>query len=109
MDQNFYKQTDEYKQCSQLQQLWIDLSIATNHGKPGESILERRRSPWASNDPEIKAAWDALTSPENLELLREWSRQDMNPVAEEATTKAIEHCTRRQKEGNQPRPAAYRR
>jgi hypothetical protein len=99
MNQNIFKETDDYK-SSKIQKLWYDLSIAMNHVKPGESIIQRRSSPWNSEDEEIKAAWNALTSPENLELLKAWSQQKMNAVAAEATAKAIAHCIRRLEKGN---------
>lgn len=102
MDQSFFKDTDDYKQSSKIQKLWYNLSIAMNHVKPGESILQRRRAPWDSKDDEISAAWAALTAPENLALLKEWNeQQDLNGVAAEATAKAIEHCTHRLNDGNQ--------
>ncbi len=46
------------------------------------------------------AAWTALTSPENLQLLKQWEEPDMNPMARETTSKAIEHCARKLKERN---------
>jgi len=100
MDRSFLKQTDEYKQSSKIQKLWYDLSFAMHNVHPGESILERISSPWDSKDEEIMAAWSALTSPENMELLKQWEKSDMNPRAREATSKAIEHCDRRLKERN---------
>jgi len=100
MDQRWYKETDAYRQTTKIHRLWIDLSIAMNHIQSGESILQRRHEPWNSEDPEIKTAWEALTAPENLEMLYEWNADDMNPTARTATAKAIEHCLRRMKEQN---------
>jgi len=101
MNQRDYKLTEEYKQCSKIQRLWIDLSIAMNDVGPGEDIAIRRTEPWNSNDMKIKAAWDALTSPDNIDLLMEHSKQELNGAAAKATAKAIEDCIKKIKTNKQ--------
>lgn len=95
MDQGAFKETDSYKSMSQMHRLWVDLSIAMNHGPAGHAIFERRAAPWDSEDEEIRAAWDALTHPDNLASLLGWGDGDLNQFAREATEKAIAHCRSR--------------
>lgn len=76
-------------------QLWVNLSTA----RLRKEVFERemKTNPWESDDPQVKAAWDALTHPSNLAALEYWGREPerMNVVAQEATAKAIEFCRKR--------------
>lgn len=90
-----FRNSDDYRRLPRIQRLWVDLSIAMAAIGPGESILVRQTiPPWESEDAMIITAWKALTSPENLEDLLDWSRADMNPRARIYTEKAIEECQR---------------
>ena len=86
-----------YAEMPRIQQLWIDLSNAYyDNVIEGESILKRLKIPvWETEDPHISKAWTVLTAPENLDELKTWGEQKMNPVARESTNKAIEACKKR--------------
>ena len=97
MNQEFYKQTEEYQSSSKIEKLWTDLSIAMNNIAPEESIIERRKKPWNSQFIEVQECWERLTAAENLDLLRDWYEpKNMNPSAKEATEMAIQHCEKNQ-------------
>ena len=51
-------------------------------------------NPWDSDKPEVRQSWNELTSPENIELLREWvdGADEMNPTARKMAFKALECC-----------------
>lgn len=77
-----------------VQELWRELD---------EAILGSRRfdevfiDPWESSQPNILAAWNRLTKPENLSDLEFWlasfdNGNGMNDWARKATLKAIEIC-----------------
>lgn len=84
---------DESKQ--KIFELWVKLSRARWRKEVFEQ--EMKTHPWESSDPQVKAAWDALTHPRNLAGLEQWGREPekMNVVAQEATAKAIEFCRKR--------------
>jgi len=64
--------------------------------RPGPDITERLRTPpWESTDPQIVAAWEAITAPDKLQRLEERLRLDLNPTAQKATEMALEECLRR--------------
>lgn len=98
-----FKESEEYLSLPRIQKLWVDLSTAMAAVGPEESILVRQAiPPWESEDAKIIAAWKALTAPENLEDLLDWSRPDMNPRARTYTEEAIEECRRRQRLNVEP-------
>ena len=76
-------------------QLWVNLSKARWRKEIVE--VEMKTNPWDSNDPQVKAAWDALTHPNNLAALEYWDREPekMNAVAHEVAAKAIACCRKR--------------
>ncbi|HAR67265.1 MAG TPA: hypothetical protein DCR55_13790 [Lentisphaeria bacterium] len=67
-----------------IQQLWNDLSRACSAVKEGESVLQRLATPpWNSNDPVVRAAWNALTHPRDLEDLLTRGEPELNTRARE--------------------------
>ena len=76
--------------------LWVALSNARCSGA-SEDAMNRLADPsWDSRYPEIRDAWDALTHPDNLTALEAWDAMGpKNPVAAEATAKALERCRAR--------------
>jgi tetratricopeptide (TPR) repeat protein len=77
-----------------MQDQWAALDEAIlGSGSPDESSVP----PWESSHPTIRAAWEQLTDPANLDDLEYWlaftgDRPGMNPWARAATLKAIEVC-----------------
>jgi hypothetical protein len=75
--------------------LWVESSQA----RWRHEVLDReiQINPWESDDPQMRAAWDALTRSENLADLEEWgiAPDKMNSTARELTAKAIEWCRKR--------------
>jgi hypothetical protein len=98
-----FQQTKEYRALPRIARLWVDLSVSVNGVPPGQDIFERRATfPWESRDANVMAAWDALTSPENLDDLLEWAGKDMNARARLFTEKAVEVCRRRRAINSEP-------
>ncbi len=96
------QQTKDYRALPRIARLWVDLSVSVN-GVPPRDIFERRATfPWQSQDASVMAAWDALTSPENLDDLLEWAGKDMNARARLFTDKAVEVCRRRRATNSEP-------
>ncbi len=86
---------DAELQRRQVFEFWVELSRARHRREVFEQ--EMFTNPWESNDPQVMLAWDRLTNPVNLDGLELWGAEPdkMNPVACEATAKAIEHCRKR--------------
>jgi hypothetical protein len=58
-------------------------------------------APWISPTPAVRAAWDTLTSPENLKYLRAWeahltAKPSTNSFAMLVARKALADCNARQ-------------
>jgi hypothetical protein len=78
---------------ARLREHWcaLDDAIITT----GAFLNPQNYWPWEAQHPEIRAAWNALTRPENLADLEEWLASfdggaSMNDWAREVTLKAIE-------------------
>src|SRR5262249_39703843 len=81
-----------------LYHLWAALDEAFI--STGGALHPEGWCPWNSSRAEIRAAWDALTHPDNLADLGDWlARGDdgagMTDFAREPTLKAIEMCRSR--------------
>jgi hypothetical protein len=76
-------------------EFWVQLGKA--RCRKDSADQERNVDPWDSKDPQVKSAWKELTNPEHLAALEEWSSkpEQMNPVAQVASAKAIECCKAR--------------
>lgn len=57
--------------------------------------------PWESEIPLVQKAWSDLTTPHHLDLLLAWLEApgEKNPVAQEASLKAVETCRARMEAG----------
>jgi len=63
------------QELKRIQDLWLVLDQARYATRPGESLLDRlRQDPWTHDDSAVRSAWEALTSPENLAGLEQWSQ-----------------------------------
>ena len=86
--------------------LWVALSQArfqsARIGERGISLEKLAVKAWESTDPAVVAAWERLTHPDNLRGLEAWSEQVWNPIAAEATRKALEICRSRSVSGELP-------
>jgi hypothetical protein len=51
--------------------------------------------PWESRNDKVRAAWDELTRPSNLEGLELWAGGDLNATARAATDRALWECKSR--------------
>jgi hypothetical protein len=78
---------------------WVKLDEARFSPEPGESLIDRLgQRPWECSDARIRAAWIALTEPQNLPGLEKWSTLEvMNPTAREVNRIALEACRARAK------------
>lgn len=80
-------------------QFWVRLEREQFKPEPGESVIDRlSMEPWESQDPRIKAAWEALTHPSHLSALEMWYQpKGMNPTARAYTEAALRDCRARQR------------
>ena len=79
-----------------LSSLWGALDEAVMGGGLAEHFV----SPWESENPAVRAVWEALTRPGNLSDLRAWLADDrggrgITKYGETLTRKAIEVCRQR--------------
>ncbi|MDF1665291.1 MAG: hypothetical protein P1V97_26245 [Planctomycetota bacterium] len=81
--------------------LWVNLERAYFDG-PDENrevpLLRLVHPPWESPDSHVQAAWQKLTSPENLEGLIEWHQSIKNGRVDSQAAKAVEVCRQRAKD-----------
>jgi hypothetical protein len=89
---------DEKALWEKIHPFWAAVDNSMHTPLEGEILLQKTdQKPWESSFPDVKAAWAALTAPEHLSLLEWWaSRGSLNPVAEEATKRALADCRARQ-------------
>lgn len=74
--------------------LWLALDEA--RCRAGPDLTHRLATPpWESTDPQVAAAWAALTAPDNFDRLSERLETALNPTARRATENALEECIRR--------------
>ena len=87
----------EDPEVERISRLWTDLSRELWAPGAGESLAERLHvKPWLSTDPRIRAAWDTLTDPKNLEALVRWAQSGTKNMAdEEAAAIALRACRTR--------------
>lgn len=91
---------------SGIQEFWIALERALFEQIPGESILDRlAKRPWNCESATVKKAWDELTHPNNLQALKNWASEPMNPTARECTDEALKVCNDRAKKARAARPS----
>jgi hypothetical protein len=79
-----------------LSSLWAALDEAIMGGGLAEHFV----NPWESQNPAVRAAWEALTRPDNLSDLQAWladdrGRRGITQYGEALTRKAIEDCRSR--------------
>lgn len=74
-----------------LWERWLELSRVRAEEQDHEV------PPWQSTNGRVRTAWLDLTQPGNLAALEVWGAAlgEMNPVAAEASQKAIEVCRER--------------
>ena len=81
---------------SGIQDFWIALERALFEPVEGETIVDRlAKRPWNCDSPAVKKAWDNLTHPNNLRLLKNWASEPMNTSSREITDRALEVCAER--------------
>ncbi len=71
--------------------LWLNLERAVRSGNSETD----RRAPWKSADPEVRQAWDELTSPENQVALERWLCQAAEGRTADWARRALERCRER--------------
>jgi hypothetical protein len=81
---------------SGIQDYWVALQKALFEPIEGESIADRlAKRPWTCDSPAVKAAWQDLTHPNNLQLLKNWASEPMNTTSREITDEALKVCLER--------------
>jgi hypothetical protein len=53
--------------------------------------------PWESQNPEVGAAWERLTHPDNMAALEDWAQglESFNDIAKSCTLRALAECRSR--------------
>lgn len=81
---------------SGIQKYWVALEKALFEPVEGETIVDRlAKRPWNCDLPSVKKAWEELTHPNNLQLLKNWAAEPMNTSSREITDEAIKVCNAR--------------
>ncbi|MHC4606274.1 MAG: hypothetical protein ACYTAF_05020 [Planctomycetota bacterium] len=79
-----------------FQEIRAELEKALVAASAPTSMLERLAVlPWESPDAGVRAAWEKLTDPRNLELLERALRMPLNDREREICERALEECRRK--------------
>ncbi|MDB5307738.1 MAG: hypothetical protein JWO38_1940 [Gemmataceae bacterium] len=91
------------RSANPLLPLWSDLDRLL--------LREWQCWPWESANPEVHAAWERLTQPDNLAALESWARgvESFNEYAKGMTLRALTECRSRATKPAEPAAAPDRR